>query len=73
MSGSAIGTELSKKAIERAINPIAEYCKKGLGIARVSLGSSFVRYLENAVKRYNKIKTISQLNKFNLLFYVINI
>ena len=59
MSGSAIGTELSKKAIERAINPIAEYCKKGLGIARVSLGSSFVRYLENAVKRYNKIKTIA--------------
>ncbi len=59
MSGYAISEEISRKAIERAISPIAEFCKKGLGVARVTVGSSFVRYLENAVKRYNKIKTIA--------------
>lgn len=58
-AGSAFVKKGAEAAGNRAINAIVDYCKKGMGIAKVSVGASFVRYLENAAKRYNQIKTIA--------------
>ena len=51
--------KISEEIRNSALNALTDYCKKGLGIAKVSVGAAFVRYLENAAKRYNRIKTIA--------------
>ena len=49
----------AENIINRAVNSLVDFGKKKFGEAQVLLGTSFQRYLENADKRYNQVRTLA--------------
>lgn len=51
--------KLGEKAVDRALNALADFIKKKYGESQVKLGTVFERYLENAMLRYNQVRTLA--------------
>lgn len=48
-----------EKAVDRGLNAIIDFVKNKYGEAQVKIGTVFDRYLDNATRRYNQIRTLA--------------
>lgn len=48
-----------EKAVDRGLNAIVDFVKNKYGAAQVKIGVVFNRYLDNAIQRYNQIRTLA--------------
>ena len=46
-------------AVDRALNAIIDLVKSKFGEVQVNIGTVFERYLDNAIRRYNQIRTLT--------------
>lgn len=51
--------KVGEKAADRALNAIIDFVKSRYGETKVRIGSVFDRYLENAMLRYNQVRTLA--------------
>lgn len=49
----------SETIANRALNAVVDFAKKKYGEKQVEIGKEFDRYLNNAVQRYNKVRTLA--------------
>ncbi len=51
--------KFTENIADKAIDAIVDYAKDKYGKKQVELGNDFKRYLENAINRYNKVRTLA--------------
>lgn len=58
-STDSAAKKVGEKAADCALNAIIDFVKTKFGEVQVIIGTVFERYLENATKRYNQIRTLT--------------